>query len=132
MIVAPLTAATFIGVMSGQPLIVIYPAVIPVAFIAGSPFSLIGALLFIGIGINQLKRNIAASFFKQWAIKYLILGVVYGFISSVSLWIFLGDGNTENLLVGIKYLALNLMFTSIVISLVLAKIWHTYSLKNIV
>ena len=52
---APIISATYIGIITGEPFIIIYPAVVPVALIVGGPFALVGATIFIIIGIKNLR-----------------------------------------------------------------------------
>jgi hypothetical protein len=118
--------------LSGQPFIIFYPAVVPITFIAGAPFALVGSILFVGIGVNQLKKGTTGSLIKQWAIKYILFGLLYGLMSSIILWLWFEDGNADNILVGIKYLTSNLIFTSVIISFVIARIWYRYNMKKYV
>ena len=129
---APIISATYIGILSGQPFIIFYPAIIPVAFAAGFPFAFVGSILFVVLGVKQLKKGITGSFIKQWVIRYVLLGSIYGLCSSIMLWLLYGHENTDNILVGLKYLTSNLIFTSVIISFLLAKIWYRYNMKTFV
>ncbi len=126
---APIISATYIGIITGEPLIITYPAVIPVALFVGGPFALLGALIFIFIGIKKIGNTSQSSTFIDWLLNFGLWGVGFGVVSSLFLWLLYNDGNSNNVFVGLKFIVPNVVITSTLMSIILAKIWHRYDFK---
>ena len=77
-IIAPILGATIIGTLSGNPIIIFWPAVLPVAFLAeGLP-----ALLFTALGCLLIHaREKRAKRIKS--IHITTFGLLFGFISAL-------------------------------------------------
>lgn len=127
---APTISATYIGIITGEPFIIAYPAVIPVALFVGGPFALIGASVFIVIGIIKIRNENSGKDFIDWLRYYALWGFGFGVVSSLLIWLLVENADANNVLVGLKFIVPNVIITSVIMSIILAKIWHRYHLKG--
>lgn len=128
-IIPPLIVATFIGILSGEPFIIIYPAVFPVAMTLGCPFSLIGSVSLTVVGLKKLRNEESSHRFKSWVTKFAAIGMSFGMFSSIIVALTVGRGSIANTLDGLLYIVPNLLIASLIVSLILSFIWHKYSMK---
>ena len=130
-IIPPLLVATFIGILSGEPFILIYPAVIPVSMSLGGPFSLIGSVLLTAVGLKKIKSGQSSFKFKSWATIFSTIGLSFGLGTAILVSLIVERGRTANILEELLYIVPNFLVTSFIISLLFSIVWHRYSKKLI-
>jgi hypothetical protein len=128
-IIPPLLFATFIGIFSGEPFIIIYPSVIPIALSMGCPFSLIGSVLLTAAGLKKIRSGKSSFEFRSWVTRFSAIGLSIGVVSSVLVALIVERGSIANTLSGLLYIVPNFLVTSLIVSLILAFAWHTYSMR---
>ena len=119
-IIPPLFVATIIGILSGEPLIIIYPAVIPVSIIMGCPISFIGSALLIVAGLKKINGGKDNLSFKSWATKFSAMGLLFGMVASTFVVLIVERGNVVNILGALLYIAPNFLLTSLIVSSIFA------------
>src|SRR5574341_891540 len=128
-ILAPLVATTYIGIISGEPFIIIfYPAVIPFAYILGGPVAFVCSLVTVWLGIKNLGESTTSPPFSVWLKLFCLAGDILGVVSFslIALW---SERSVNSILTGLLSTLPNGLITGSICGAVIAFIWHKYAQK---
>jgi hypothetical protein len=128
-LLAPAIVATNLGIFSGEPLFIFYPAVPPVAYLLGGPVAMASSLILVVIALRNFRQGKVSRSLSFWVKRFCLLGGIVGGVSLSVPALCPKKRDLGNILTDLLYTVPNGVVTGSLCGFVLAIIWWKYDKK---
>ncbi len=126
-LLGPLLCATWIGMMSGKPLIVFYPGTFAVAYILGGPIAFGCSLVAVWLGTRMVRSNVMPPSMVSWLKRFGVAGGIVGAVAFSLAALGFEAGSVSGILSDLTYKVPNGFVDGLLCGVVLAIVWYRYA-----